>query len=448
MVQRANNPQYQDLVVGTDVLVPLRNGQLVKSINFDNAATTPPFHAVLQEIIALCPWYASVHRGSGYKSQYISRYYETARKVVASFIKADLEKDTVIFVKNTTEAINKVAHLLSSRGEDQVILTTAMEHHSNDLPWRDKFHVDYISTDEEGQLSTEDLLNKLNKYGERVRLVAITGASNVTGHKNPIHKIASLTHQYQAEILVDGAQLVPHAPVDMKSHSSSEHIDYLVFSSHKMYAPFGIGVLIGPLQALSNNPPHMPGGGTVNIVTPKEVIWNELPHREEAGTPNLMGVAALTAAIRSLQLLGLENIEAYECQLMEYALHRLKLIPGMKLYGNYQNLRNRVSIISFNLEGIPHDLLAKILSMEGGISVRNGCFCAQPYVQGLLNISEEEIKERMNDLTLPHPGMVRVSFGCYNTYEEIDCFANLLISIALHRPYYLALYQELPDFFE
>lgn len=447
MVQRTSNFSYQSLVVGTDTLVPLRNGQFVKSINFDNAATTPPFHCVIQEIAGLSPWYASVHRGSGYKSQFISHYYESAREVVASFIKANLAKDTVIFVKNTTEAINKVAHLLSHNKENSVILTTNMEHHSNDLPWRRNFHVDYIPTATEGELLTEEVIHKLEQYRGRVRLVAITGASNVTGLKNPIHKIAALAHQYQAEILVDGAQLVPHSPMDMKPHDSPEHIDYLVFSSHKMYAPFGIGVLVGPQKSLLNMPPHMPGGGTVNIVTPKEVIWNDLPHREEAGTPNLMGVAALTAAIRCLQNLGLENIEAYEGQLMEYTLQRLKRIPGIRLYSNYQSLKDRVSIIPFNLEGLNHDILAKILSMEGGISVRNGCFCAQPYVQRLLNISEEEIKERIEDPNLPHPGMVRISFGCYNTFEEIDIFTNLLMSVALHPHHYVTLYERVPDFF-
>ncbi len=447
MIYKMENLPYRSLVTGNDTMVPLRNGQHVKAINFDNAATTPPFHGVLQEIINLVPWYASVHRGSGYKSQLVSQYYESVREVVAHFVKANLKEDTVLFVKNTTEAINKAAYLLASDSEKNVILTTSMEHHSNDLPWRRYFQVDYVATDSKGKLSMDDLETKLKKYGGRLRLVAVTGASNVTGYKNPIHKIAALAHEHGAEILVDGAQLVPHSPVDMKPHSSPEHIDYLAFSSHKMYAPFGTGVLVGPKISLSLKPPHMPGGGTVSLVTPRDVYWNELPQREEAGTPNLIGVAALKASITCLREMGLENIEAYEQQLMAHALDGLQRIPGLRLYGDFQDLSNRVSIIPFNLEGFPHQLLAKILSMEGGISLRNGCFCAQPYIQGLMGITQEEIDMRIADPSLFHPGMVRVSFGCYNTYQEVDRLIHLLKHISDFSAYYFALYQRIPDYF-
>ncbi|GAB6085699.1 aminotransferase class V-fold PLP-dependent enzyme [Alkaliphilus crotonatoxidans] len=447
MVYKKENLPYQHLVLGNETMVPLRNGQYVKAVNFDNAATTPPFLRVMEEIISLAPWYASVHRGSGYKSQFVSRYYESVRETVGHFIKADLKRDTILFVKNTTEAINKAAYLLASDNQRKVVLTSAMEHHSNDLPWRRFFQVDHIATDAKGRLSMDDLELKLKKYNTSLRLVAITGASNVSGYKNPIHRIAALAHQYGAEIFVDGAQLIPHSPFDMKPHHTPEHIDYLAFSAHKMYAPFGTGVLVGPKHQLSNKAPHMPGGGTVSLVTPHSVYWSELPQREEAGTPNLMGVAALKAAITCLREMGLENIDSHEKRLMAYAMEGLKDIPGLRLYGDVENLDQRVSIIPFNLEGFPHDLLAKILSMEGGIALRNGCFCAQPYIQTLMGISQEEIDLRIKDPTLYHPGMVRISFGCYNTYEEIDRLVYLLKHISTFSSYYFAHYQGIPDYF-
>ena len=214
-----SNPMLQwwrDQVVGLDTKVPLGNGMMATAINFDNAATTPPFKAVIKNICNFAPWYSSIHRESGYKSQLSSHIYELARYKVASFVKASPTVHDVIFVRNTTEAINKLAYRLWDANNKQVILCSDMEHHSNDLPWRDKFHVDYICIDGKGRLMLDDLEDKLKKYRGKVALVTITGASNVTGHINPIHKIAEMTHSHGAKILVDGAQLVPHAPIDMR----------------------------------------------------------------------------------------------------------------------------------------------------------------------------------------------------------------------------------------
>ncbi|MBM7614972.1 aminotransferase class V-fold PLP-dependent enzyme [Alkaliphilus hydrothermalis] len=438
---------YENLIVGADTTVPLRNGRLVTAINFDNAATTPPFCAVMQEIMNFSPWYSSIHRGTGYKSQLSSHFYENARKTVGEFVNADLSKDTVIFVKNTTEAINKVAHSLSSTDEQPVVLSTCMEHHSNDLPWRRNYRVGYIDIDEDGRLNIEDLKYKLEKYNGSVKLVVVTGASNVTGHKNPIYEIATLVHQYNCKILVDGAQLVPHSPVEMKPHSSPQHIDYLVFSGHKMYAPFGIGVLVAPQTSFSTNPPDLVGGGTVDLVTHNQILWADVPQREEAGTPNVFGVVALIAAIKTLSQLDMKKIEYHEYRLMEYALMRMRQVPEVELYGDCIHLKNRVSIVPFNIKGISHDLTAKILSMEGGIAVRNGCFCAQPYVQKLLGIPDEKLQEHIQHPELPRPGMVRISFGLYNQIHEIDKLIALLWTITSNKQYYIDLYKDSPNFF-
>lgn len=431
---------FKHLVVGTDTKVPLRNGAWVKAINFDNAATTPPFRSVLQEIINFSPWYSSIHRGTGYKSQLSSNLYEQSREIIANFVNADLKENSLIFVKNTTEAINKLSYRLCENRHGCTILSSGMEHHSNDLPWRDKYQVDYIAVDDYGRLSLEDLEEKLKKYKDSLGLVTITGASNVTGYRNPIHKIAALVHQYGGKILVDGAQLIPHVSFDMKPMNDLEHIDYLVFSAHKMYAPFGIGVLIGPKSTFEKGAPDYKGGGTVDIVTHDFIRWAEPPHKEEAGSPNIIGVVALATAIHTLNTIGMANIEAHENHLMQYAMEKLREIPDIHLFCTDENCREQVGIIPFNLEDIPHEMVAKILSYEAGIAVRNGCFCAQPYIQHLLHISSDEIKERIQDPSAYHPGMVRISFGLYNDYAEIDTLAQMLYCLAKNKSYFLEKY--------
>ena len=437
------DPNYlKKMIVGGDTKIPLSNGTYVSAINFDNAATTPPLLSVLDEVNHFAPWYSSIHRGTGYKSHLSSNAYECSREVVKNFVKAD--KDSiVIFVKNTTEAINKLSHRLWDPRKKTVILSSNMEHHSNDLPWRNKFKVDYINLDEHGRLSLEDLEYKLRKYRGSVSFVTVTGASNVTGFKNPIHQIAAMTHKYSAKIIVDGAQLIPHSSFDMKPLQSPEHIDYLAFSSHKMYSPFGIGVLVGPKSTFEHGAPENVGGGTVDMVTHDYIKWADPPNREEAGSPNIIGAVALSAAITTLQYLGMELIEAHEKQLTDYALECLKSIPGVELWGDLEPSNDRVAIIPFNIKGMPHEITAAILSYEGGISVRSGCFCAQPYVQKLLKLCDADIKSRIKNSSLHHPGMVRISFGLYNSNSEIDILIQLLRYIAKNKDGYLKKYKNL-----
>lgn len=416
-------------LIGLDTSIPLANGHEVTAINLDNAATTPPLKNVLYAINKFAPWYSSIHRGTGYKSIFSSRYYEHARKNIGEFVGAHPDLDTVIFVKNTTEALNKVSYRLHQHSSDVVILSSMMEHHSNDLPWRQHYHIDYIAIDDVGRLSLEDLELKLQTYSNKVKLVTVTGASNVTGHINDIDAIARLAHDYGAKILVDGAQMVPHMPVSMKEHHTAEHIDFLVFSAHKMYAPFGTGVLIGPRNFFSSGAPDIKGGGTVKVVTPEVVLWDDPPNRDEGGTPNLMGVVALDAAIQTLKEIGMSEIDTYERDLLEYALEGMLKLPNIKLYGDYKNTTNKLSIISFNIEGISHEIVAHYLSLEHGIAVRNGCFCAQPYVQKLLKVTTDDIMEHIKNPKAPHPGMVRMSLAMYNTRAEVDKFLNALNSL-------------------
>lgn len=433
----SRNPKlynYRKLIVGLDKEVPLRDGRKVVGINFDNAATTPPFTSVIKEIVRFSPWYSSVHRGTGYKSQLSSNIYDSARETVLDFVKADKDKYTVIFVKNTTEGINKLSYRLINDKED-VVLSTCMEHHSNDLPWRDKCRVQYVEIDRRGMLCMEDLEFKLKINKGKVKLVTVTGASNVTGYVNDIHRIAKLAHDHGAKILVDGAQLVPHVEVDMKPCDSEEHIDYLVFSAHKMYAPFGIGVIVAPRDCFRSGVPEYMGGGTVHIVTHDYVDWDDPPNKEEAGSPNILGVVALTTAIEELKKLGMKNLETQELALTQYALKRMGKLPYVKIYGAGEEQTRRVGIIPFNIIGIPHEVIARTLSEDAGIAVRSGCFCAHPYVQRLLSIPKNEMEMYRTHPKLTKPGLVRISFGLYNTFNEIDVFINKINKIIANKDF-------------
>lgn len=423
---------YRPLIVGVDAKIPLRSGQYTTAINFDNAASTPPFISVLEEINKFSTMYSSIHRGTGYKSQLSSKLFEDARSVILKFVKADPHRNTVIYVKNTTEAINKLSYRLWDGDKRSVVLSTWMEHHSNDLPWRNKFKVDYVQTDAIGKLSLEDMERKLIKHKGNVKLVTVTGASNVTGYVNPIHKIAELAHRYKAKILVDGAQLVPHNAINMNPKNPLQHIDYLAFSAHKMYAPYGIGVLIGPKETFRKGVSEFVGGGTAKVVTHDWVHWEDVPHKEEAGSPNVIGVIALVAAIKTLTTIGMQTIDQYENQLTMYANSKLQSIPGVTLYSHTTLGEPRIGVIPFNIKGMAHEMVATILSNYAGIAVRTGCFCTQPYLQKLLSISPKQMELLRKNADAPRPGVVRLSFGLYNDFNEIDVFIHLLERIIKH----------------
>ncbi len=433
---------YKKYVHGLKTLVPIENGIKVPYINFDNAATTPPLVSVMKRINDFSHFYSSIHRGTGYKSVISSLCYDNSRNIVLDFVKADPNHHVAIFVKNTTEAINKLSYRLKNEIKDGIVLSTYMEHHSNDLPWRYKYKVDYVEVDEKGRLSLDHLEYLLKKYKGKVKLVTVTGASNVTGYINPIHRIARLAHKYGSKIMVDGAQLVPHHPVNLKPIGHPEHIDYIAFSAHKMYAPFGIGVLIAPKSTFEEGYSENIGGGTVDIVTPKEVIWAPAPEKEEAGTPNIFGVVALVESIKLFNKLGMECISNYERDLTRYTLERLKEVPNIIIYDD-GDIKNKVSIISFNIQGLHHGFVAAALSMEAGIGVRNGCFCAQPYIQKLLNISQEDMAAYKSNRQLPRPGAVRISYGIYNSFDEVNILVELLKHIGNNIEYYNKKYKSL-----
>lgn len=320
--------------------------------------------------------------------------------------------------------------------DGDVVLTTLMEHHSNELPWRRVAEVKHIGLNPNGTISKEDFQSKLKQYGSKVKLIAITGASNVTGYINDIDYFACETHKAGAKIMIDGAQFAPHRPIDLKPNDDECKIDYFVFSAHKMYAPFGIGVLISDRETFEQGDPEQVGGGVVDIVTLEEAYWTDLPEKEEAGTPDIVGVVALANIIRMFEQIGWDAIIKHEAELTAYALKKLKEIPEVSIYGDTDtdNVMNRLGVISLNIGDVPHALAAAVLSYEGGIGVRSGCFCAHTYVKELLHVSENDSKlleeAILNRDRSNMPGTIRISFGIYNTESEIDRFVDIVKKIA------------------
>jgi cysteine desulfurase/selenocysteine lyase len=427
--------QYRNLFIGLEAETPLLDGTRRTYINLDNAASTPPMRAVLEAVNNFLIYYSSVHRGTGFKSQLSTHAYEEARQTLMEFLGANSETHTCIFGKNSTEAINKLARRFPFSPERNVVLTSGMEHHSNDLPWRAATQTIHVSLTSDGYLDEADFDEKLERYASQVALVTITGASNVTGILNQIHDLAKKVHAAGAQIAIDCAQLAPHRQIEMRSLDDPTHLDYVVISAHKMYAPFGSGALVGRRDTFQRGEPDMTGGGTIEIVTLDDVIWAEPPDRDEAGSPNTVGAIALAAAIKQLQAVGMDKVAEHEAKLTAYALEGLNSIPNIHIYGdnNPAYALSRLGVIPFQIEGMSHFLVASILGYEFGIGVRSGCFCAHPYILHLLGISPQHARAvRQNMLAGDRsdmPGLIRISFGLYNTREEVDAFLEALSDI-------------------
>ncbi|PLX22927.1 MAG: aminotransferase [Ignavibacteria bacterium] len=435
---RRCNWKFEDLrgnIMGIDTEVPLIDGSRVPYVFLDNGASTPTFRHAFDVMGEFMPFYSGVHRGTGFKSILATQVFDETHVIAGTFVGADLTDNTVIFVKNTTEAVNKLANRCDWK-EGDVVITTMMEHHSDDLPWRRHARVIHIGVDDKGYLDMEQLREAFAANKGRVRFLAATGASNITGIINPIHELAEIAHSNGAYMFVDAAQLAPHRAIDVLPDDNPGHIDFIAYSAHKMYAPYGIGVLIGPKEYFSHGEPDMVGGGVVDIVELDQVAWSAPPAREEAGSPNVPGAVGLAAAIHMLQSVGMNAIAEHESTLVNHAIEKMKEVPGMLIYGpvEKEELHNKVGVIAFDIAGVPHAKLAAILSVEAGIGVRNGCFCAHPYVKRLLQYGEEDSQKVTEEILSGDrtnlPGMVRASFGCYNNIEDVDRLIDILHRVA------------------
>jgi cysteine desulfurase/selenocysteine lyase len=436
MSQPITDSSYRKFFVGVQTQTPLLDGSQRPYINLDNAASTPALEAVQRAVDAFLPYYSSVHRGTGFKSQLSTHLYEQARQATLRFLGANPDQHICIFGKNTTEAINQLAHRYPFTPGHDMVITSGMEHHSNDLPWRNKAITIHVGLTADGRLDEADFDGQLARYAKRVALVAISGASNVTGFINPIHRLARKTHAVGANILVDCAQLAPHRKVDMRPLEDPEHLDFVAISAHKMYAPFGTGVLAGRRDIFEQGEPDLRGGGTVEIVTLEDVVWTNPPEKDEAGSPNTVGAVALMAAIHQLEEIGMENVARHESELTAYALQQLAGIPAVTIYGDREPGRasERLGVIPVAVKGVDHFKAAAILGYEFGIGVRSGCFCAHPYILHLLGLTPKQ-SHRVREHILAGdrsnmPGLIRASFGLYNSLEDVDAFVDALQHIA------------------
>lgn len=411
-------------VIGLDTPLPRREGAPRAATNLDNAATTPPLRQVQATVERFLGVYSSVHRGAGLKSQAASAAYEEARAVVGRFVGARASQHQAIFTRNTTEALNLLARRIDLH-PGQVIISSELEHHSNDLPWRAVAPVVHIQATADGALDLDHYAGLLRRYAGKVRLVAVTGGSNVTGHTPPLGELAALAHAHGAEIAVDAAQLAPHRPIDIGDLGDPAHLDYLALSGHKLYAPYGAGALVGRADTFARGAPMLAGGGSVRSVGGGAVEWADGPGREEAGTPNAVGAVALAAACLALEQIGLEAIAAHEAELTAHALDELARVPGLWLYGDPDpaTADGRLGVIPFCLDGYDPHLVAAMLSYEYGIAVRSGSFCAQPYVRRLL-------KSERTGCEPGQVGLVRASFGLYTTLKDVGRLVGGLRAIA------------------
>ncbi len=374
-------------------------------VYLDNAASTQkPLQVLMACEKVHNDYYGNIHRASHYMAEKATSEFESVRDKVRSFINAS-SRDEIIFTKGTTESINLVA---TSFGEHFVkqgdeIIVSEMEHHSNIVPWqllsiRKGAEIVKLPINETGELQIEELKKLINK---KTKIIAVTHVSNVLGTINPVREIVKIAHDNGVPVLIDGAQAVQHLPVDIQYLDA----DFFTFSAHKMYGPNGVGVLYGKKEWLNQMPPYQGGGEMISEVTFKKTTFSEIPYKFEAGTPNITGVISFGSAVDLLTEIGLDNIAKWENKLLSYATDKMKSISGLNIYGRSPE---KSGVISFLIKGThPYDL--GMLLDKSGIAVRSGHHCADPLMK-YYNI----------------PGTVRVSFGIYNTCDDIDKFIDAL----------------------
>lgn len=372
-------------------------------VYLDNGASAQVPQAVIDRTSKyLGEEHANIHRGVHYLSQHATTAYEAAREKVKRFINAPDVKEC-IFVRGTTEGINLVAHSYGHKfiNEGDEILVSQMEHHSNIVPWQMVAEergavIKVIPMNERGELIIEEYENLLN---ERTKMVAVAHVSNSLGTVNPIKEMIATAHKFGVPVLVDGAQSVPHFPVDVQDLDA----DFFVFSGHKMFAPTGSGVVYGKREWLDKMPPYQTGGGMIRIVSFEKTTFAPIPEKFEAGTPAIAAGIGLGAAIDYINSIDFEAAAKYEHELLEYATQRLEDIPGVTIIGT---AADKASVLSFTIEGVhPHDI-GTILDQQG-VAVRAGHHCAQPVMQ-----------------FFDVPATARASFAFYNTREEVDKLAD------------------------
>lgn len=446
-------------VIGLDVCYTLATGERTRRIYLDSTASTLRLKVVQDVLDKYQPYYSNTHSVSHFGAKLSTTEYRWAHDMVLRFVNADPEIYTAFFAgSGTTGGMNRVARTLrEKRPERDVVVTSIMEHHSNDLPHRKHFrqvvHVTAaMAAHSLGCVDMARLEEALREHSGRVNYVAITGVSNVTGIINPVHEIAELAHQYGALMVVGGAQMAAHVPIQISGHANrARDIDVLVFSGHKVYAPGSPGVVVTRKELFAGLEPQEVGGGMVDqVAVNRYTISQSFPEREEAGTPDICGAIGLAAALYALSKIGMNVIAAEESKLIEYAIGKLGTVEDIIIYGETDcNQCKRTGAISFNLKDLDHALTAAALNDYFNTAVRNECFCAHPYVREMVTQNLTEEAERLSDEKLArlaelHRGMVRASFGVYSTKQDVDALVSALNHISAHKDFYREQYVRLP----
>lgn len=409
-------------LVGDGVTVMCADGAERPYLSLDAAASTAALKPVLARVEEFLPWYSSVHRGAGRKSQVATAAYEDARAAALTFAgRSKSAGDVAIVCRNTTDAINHLAYRLQL-SRDDVVVTTVIEHHANLLPWSRAATCRYVECGPDGTFGVEDVVAALHQR-PAPRLLAISGASNITGWMPPLAPIIAAAHDRGIPVMVDAAQLAPHRPLPAEA-------DFVAWSGHKMYAPFGAGILVGSRSTFAEGCPFLVGGGAVDLVDLDEVVWTDPPDREEAGSPNVIGAVALHAAIDTLASIGWPALIDHERRITRSLREGLASIPGVRLLGPDADAET-LTVATFTVVGMPHALVAARLAAEDGIGVRHGCFCAHPYLVRLLGLTRQQVRGYRDQLRQGDrsamPGAVRASACLSTTDADI---ARLLHAVA------------------
>ncbi|WP_278236250.1 aminotransferase class V-fold PLP-dependent enzyme [Isoptericola sp. AK164] len=370
-------------VVGHDTPAPLVDGRQVPYANLDVAASAPALQDVADRITQTLPLYASVHRGAGYLSQVSTTLYEQSRRVIGEFVGAR-DDDVTLLVRNTTDALNLLAGCVpaSDDGTPGRVLVLDVEHHANFLPWQRQADATVLTgrdTVAETVAAIRDELAAGLAAGRGYALLAVTGASNVTGETLPVADVVATAHAAGARVLLDGAQLVPHRRFSL----AETGVDYLAFSGHKTYAPFGAGALVGRRDWLDSGTPYLAGGGAVRSVRVERTDWHDGPARHEAGSPNVLGAVALAAACESLAALDADALRAHEDALRARLVDGLENTAGVEVVRLWTDAPDTVGVVTFTVAGYEPGQVAAYLSAEHGIGVRDGRFCAHPLLSRL-----------------------------------------------------------------
>ncbi len=413
----ARSTAYTSLpaVVSADLSCPTSDGRVVDYANFDHGASTPALVSVKRAVDTALRTYSSVHRGNGYASRITSAYYEAARQEVSCFVGAR-DGDEVVFTRNTTDSFNLLARALPRH---TTVVVFEAEHHATLLPWdpRRTIRLPVPASLHDAELLLEEALAS---NGGQHRLVVLSGASNVTGELWPVERFAAIARRHGARVALDAAQYAPHRPIDLDALG----LDYVAFSGHKLYAPFGAGVLAGRADWLDAAKPYLAGGGATVAVTHHGIQWQTGAARHEAGSPNVIGAVALAAACAALSR-HREAIEEHEARLGARLLDGLRAINGVETYSIFADDHDRVAVATFTIGGLDSSLVSTALAAEHGLGVRDGKFCAHLLVDALL----DDVFADDGPTTA-----VRASVGLATTAEHVDRLLAAVAELAAHGP--------------